>query len=160
MSRQSNEQWHNIRFSMPGIPYRRQAPGFTVGILVTVAAVVGILFWFLLFNREDVDSTKALVVEIVVMLITLALNIYMLCRRGYPSFSQNLAMSYFMNLFFSVVGLYIAGVRLGTQAGDQLEEVWRFLSFLFMAALMSLVPTLIICALMWVIASIFGTPVK
>lgn len=145
----------NIRLGIRGFDQR---PGFAMGALFTILTVLGVLFWILLFNREDVQSTRILVVEILVNVITLGLNLYLICRVGYSGFLRNFGATYVLNLFLSVAGLYIAGVRFSEETGgEQLEAFWRFVLFLLMAALMALMPTLIICGLMWAIMTIFGT---
>lgn len=139
-----------------GIPDQR--PGFVSGILLTVLTVLGIVFWILLFHRDDVQSGRILTVEICVNVITLALNIFMICRVGYNGFLRNYGATFLLNLFLAVAGLYIAGIRLYSGDGvRELEAFWRLVVFLFMSALMALMPTLMICGLMWTIMSIFGT---
>ena len=66
----------NIRLGIRGFDQR---PGFAMGVLFTILTVLGVLFWILLFNREDVQSTRILVVEILVNVITLGLNLYLIC---------------------------------------------------------------------------------
>ncbi len=147
---------NGLEFIRYGVPDQR--PGFVGGVVLTVLTVLGIVFWILLFHREDVQSGRILAVEICVNGITLALNLFLICRVGYNGFLQNYVGTFLMNLFLAVIGLYIAGIRFYQGNGvEELEAFWRFVIFLLLSALMALMPTLIICGLMWIIMSIFGT---
>lgn len=135
-----------------------QRPGFFVGILFALLLVLGILFWYLLFDLGTPDAGKILTVEICVNVLSLLINIIMICKVGYDDFLTNFRASYLLNMLFSVIGLYIAGVQLiENTGGSQLIEFWRFVTFVFIAALMALLPTIVICGVMWLIMSIFGT---
>lgn len=136
-----------------------QSPGFLIGVVFTVMMVLGIIFWCVLFNLQTPEAQKILIVEICAAVICLITNFYLICRRNYDGFLTHTKSMYLLNLACSVVGLYIAGVQLIPNAdGNQLIDLWRFISFVLIAALMALLPTIVISTVMWVIMSIFGTP--
>lgn len=138
-----------------------QSPGFWIGTIFTVLLIVGVLFWFVLFNMDSPEATRILIVEICAAVICLLTNFYLICRRNYDGFLTHFKAMYILNVVCSVAGLYIAGVQLVPNTdGSDLIALWRFISFVFIAALMALVPTIVSSAIMWVIMSIFGTPRK
>lgn len=145
-------------FSRLLYPLFDQRPGFFVGTAFALLAVLGILFWYLLFDLQSQEATKILVVAICVDVITLAVNVFMICRVGYESFLHDFGISYSLNVVLSVIGLYIANVQLiANPDGSQMIAFWRFALFIFVSALMNLMPTILICLLMWIVMSIFGT---
>lgn len=140
------------------LPLWDQRPGFFVGFAFTLLLILGILFWYLLFDMDTPEAGKIVTVEIIVNLITLGLNILMICRVGYESFLHDFGLSYSANVILSVIGLYIAGVQIiANPDGSQMLAFWRFALILFSGALMNLMPTILICTIMWIIMSIFGT---
>jgi len=140
------------------LPLWDQRPGFFVGFAFTLLLVLGILFWYLLFDLATAEAGKIITVEIIVNLITLGLNIFMICRVGYESFLHDFGLSYSVNVILSVIGLYIAGVQfISNPDGNQMIAFWRFALILFSGALMNLMPTILICLIMWIVMSIFGT---
>lgn len=139
-------------------PLFDQRPGFFLGIAFSLMLILGVLFWYLLFELRTPEAGRILAVAICVDVITLAVNIYMICRVGYESFLHDFGISYSLNLILSIIGLYIARVELiANPDGSQMIAVWRFFLFVFISALMNLLPTILICLLMWIIMSIFGT---
>ena len=135
-----------------------QSPGFWVGTIFTILTIVGALFWFILFHMESPDASKILIVAICTAVLCLIVNFLLICRRDYNGFLTHFKAMYILNVLCSVAGLYLARVQLVADNGSDLVAVWRFISFVFIAALMALVPTIITSAIMWVIMSIFGTP--
>lgn len=137
-------------------PVVDQRPGFIVGIVFSVLLLLGVLFWYLLFAMQTPDADSVLKVGIGSNVIALVLSIAIARRVDYDRFSQCFGVSYFLNLLLSVAGLYILDVQiLANSDGSQMIAFWRFTLFLLIAALMNLLPTIVICAVMWIIMSIF-----
>lgn len=145
-------------FSFRPLPLWDQRPGFFLGFVFTLLLVLGVLFWYLLFDMATAEAGRIVTVEIIVNLITLGLNVYMICRVGYESFLHDFGLSYAVNVILSVIGLYLAGVQfIANPDGNQMIAFWRFALILFSGALMNLMPTIVICLIVWIVMSIFGT---
>lgn len=146
----------NSAFPQLPFPLVDQRPGFFTGIVFAVLLVLGVLFWYLLFAMQTPDAEKILKIGIASNVITLVLSILIARRADYERFSQCFGVSYFLNLVLSVVGLYLFQVQLFANSdGSQMIAFWRFVLFVLIAALMNLLPTIVICAVMWIIMSIF-----
>lgn len=139
------------------LPLFDQRPGFVAGIVFALLLVLGILFWYLLFAWQTPDADKILYVGIAANVITLVLTLSFVGRAHYESFTQCFTLSYLINVVLSVVGLYILNVQLiANPDGSQMIAFWRFMLFLFIAALMTLAPTILLCAVLWLFLCIFG----
>lgn len=139
------------------LPLFDQRPGFVAGIVFAVLLVLGILFWYLLFDWQTPDADKILYVGIGANVITLIITLAVLGRAHYDGFTQCFSFSYLINVALSVAGLYILNVQLiANPDGSQMIAFWRFALFVFIAALMTLAPTIAVCAVLWLFLSIFG----
>lgn len=139
------------------MPLFDQRPGFVAGIVFAVLLVLGILFWYLLFDWQTPDADKILYVGIGANVITLIITLAVLGRAHYDTFTQCFSFSYLINVALSVVGLYLLNVQLiANPDGSQMIAFWRFMLFVFIAALMTLAPTILVCAVLWLFLSIFG----
>lgn len=154
--RQSSHDF-NIRLNMPLFDQR---PGLIAGIVLTLFFTGGILVWIYLFSMDNDTARKILIVEAVVNVILMLVNIYCILRVGYDGFLRNLGMTWLLNVVLTIIGFYIGHIHLlAAAANDQsvlLHGFLEFLVFVLLTALMAVVPTLIICLLMWLIMAIFG----
>lgn len=154
--RQSSHDF-NIRLNMPLFDQR---PGLIAGIVLTLFFTGGILVWIYLFSMDNDTARKILIVEAVVNVILMLVNIYCILRVGYDGFLRNLGMTWLLNVVLTIIGFYIGHIHLlAAAANDQsvlLHGFLEFLVFALLTALMAVVPTLIICLLMWLIMAIFG----
>lgn len=139
------------------LPLFDQRPGFVAGIVFALLLVLGVLFWYLLFAWQTPDANKILYVGIGANVITLILTLAFVGRARYETFTQCFTLSYLINVALSVAGLYILNVQLiANPDGSQMIAFWRFALFMFIAALMTLAPTILLCAVLWLFLSIFG----
>lgn len=159
MGRRRNDKKISLDVSGFGsLVFWSQLPGFITGIIFAVLLVLGILFWYLLFELQNPDATKILIVEAVIMVLALAGNLLMISFVGYDGFLRNFSATYVLNIIGAVIGLYIAGVQLIANPGaSQLVAFWHFILFLVISALMALAPTIAICAVMSLIMTLFGS---
>ncbi len=146
----------NLRFAQPRSSYR---PGPLSGIAAFLMFLGGILVWFFLFSLDGWVSRKIFQVELVVNVILLAANVFAICRIGYDGFVRNTSVTLVFNLLLAVIGFYLAGVHILPVPAGGMEWAFKaaeFFVFFVLAILMSMVPTLVICLVMWLIMAVFG----
>ncbi len=119
------------------------------GVFAALFCVGGVVIWFYVLGLDNEISHKIMAVEGVVSLILLALNIFGICRIGYDGFLRNVAATGVIHLVLATAGFYLAGLEL-------MDGAMEFAIFLGIAALMSVLPTLVISAVMWGIMALFG----
>ncbi len=131
-------------------------PFQTVSSLSAVAGVFGALFcvggvviWFYVLGMDSAFSHKIMAVEAVVSLILLGLNIFGICRIGYDGFLRNVAATGSIHLVLATAGFYLTGLELT-------EGAMEFAIFVGIAALLAVLPTLVIAVVVWGIMALFG----
>lgn len=146
----------NLRFVPPRGSYR---PGPLTGIAAFLIFLGGILVWFFLFSLDGWVSRKIFQVELVVNGILLVANVFAICRIGYDGFVRNTSVTMVFNLIFAMIGFYLARVHILPVPAAGMEWMFKaaeFFLFFVLATLMSMVPTLVICLVMWLIMAVFG----
>lgn len=146
----------NVRF---GMITPQQRPGPLSGVAAVLLFLGGVLVWFVLFSLKGELSRQILTIEIVVNVILLAVNIYAICRIGYDGFVKNGLVTWSLNVILAMAGFYLTGLKMlkiSAAGMEWLTDFMEFMVFLLLASLMSLVPTLLICLVMWLVMAVFG----
>ncbi|HIS46828.1 MAG TPA: hypothetical protein IAB46_04545 [Candidatus Scybalocola faecigallinarum] len=140
----------NLNLSSLDSPFRTISNiSAAAGVLATLFCIGGVVIWFYVLGRSGEISHKILVVEIVVSLILLALNIFGICRIGYDGFLKSAAATGVIHVVLTTIGFYLAGLEL-------MDGAMRFAIYLGIAALMAVLPTMVISVIMWGIMALFG----
>lgn len=151
---------HSVDLNLRLVPLRSShRPGPLTGIAAFLAFLGGILVWFFLFSMDGWVSRKIFQVELIVNVILLAANVFAICRIGYDGFVRNTSVTLVFNLVFAMIGFYLAHVHILPVPAGGMEWIFKaaeFFLFFVLAVLMSMVPTLVICLVMWLIMAIFG----
>lgn len=131
-----------------------------MGICMSFMFLCGILVWVYLFSMEGVMGARIRLVALIVNIIILLVNLFMICKIGYDGFAKNFTVSYFFNIVLTVIGFWMFHIHIfPTVAGETTKMLGGFLEFIvffFLSGIMAILPTVIICALMWLIMMLFG----
>ncbi len=119
------------------------------GVFAALFCVGGVVIWFYVLGMDNEMSHKIMAVEAVVSLILLGLNIFGICRIGYDGFLRNAAATGAIHVVLSTAGFYLSGLEL-------MDGAMEFAIFLGIAALMAVLPTMVIAVAMWGIMALFG----
>lgn len=157
MGRKRSDDEH--RFFVRG-PFSGMFSGLLLGIIIGILFLVGVVAWVLLLTLVSGSSqTKILVIQLIVSIILLAANICMICFVGYDGFGKTMWVTWVAGIVLSIIGFYIAGIPMMPLAQGRSGLLKFFLELVFyipVSAALTVIPTLIINILMWLIMNIFG----
>ncbi|HIZ45030.1 MAG TPA: hypothetical protein H9672_10015 [Firmicutes bacterium] len=119
------------------------------GAFAALFCVGGVVIWFYVLGLNNEISHKIMTVEGIVSLILLALNIFGICRIGYDGFLRNVSATGVIHLVLSTVGFYLVGLEI-------MDGAMEFAIFLGIAALMAVLPAMLISVVMWGVMALFG----
>ena len=132
--------------------------GFITGVVCTLVLTGSIFSWIYLLAMGD-GKTSVLIMEAIVNLIILAGNVFLICRIGYNDFGEEFKITYGVEVFFTLIGLYFCNLHLLVPPVKDVALLYGFLEFLVYVAisfLLSVLPSLIISIIIWIVMAIFG----
>lgn len=155
--RKNGDSNHNINL---GMPYFDQRPGLAAGVLITLFCCGGIFAWLYMLSLDSETCSKILGVAITVNILMLVGNVIGILFKGYDTYGQNFLITWILNIVFTVIGFGIRNIGFLTSSGNAADGVlFQFLQLMIsilVAALISVIPTMLICGIMWIIMEIFG----
>lgn len=141
------------------LPIFDQRPGVVFGIILALFFVGGVMAWIYIIFSDDASSKIILITALIVSAILLAINLFTIFRIGYDGFLKNLGSTFLIGMVLTVAGFYIGGLdilKTAEDGGRLLTAFLEFFIYIFLAALMAVVPAVLICFLVWMIMVIFG----
>ena len=141
-------------------PFSGMLSGMMLGIILGILFLIGVVAWVLLLTLVSGPSqTKILIIQLIVSIILRAANICAICFVGYDGFGRTMWLTWVAGIVFSIIGFYIAGIPMMPLAQGKTWLLKFFLELIFyipVAAVLTVIPALIINVLMWLIMNIFG----
>lgn len=134
--------------------------GIGTVIFIAVLFVAGIFAWMYLFSAGSGLSTKALMVEAVVYGLIFALSMIGIFVTGYEDDTMKyIGHCYRGGILLTIVGFYITGLPV-LAAPDKLQGQYiyyglQLLIYVFLAAVLAMVPVLIITGIRHIILDVF-----
>ncbi|HIT05552.1 MAG TPA: hypothetical protein IAB53_02760 [Candidatus Scybalocola faecipullorum] len=141
------------------LPIFDQRPGVVFGIILALFFVGGVMAWIYIIFSDDASSKIILITALIVSAILLAINLFTIFRIGYDGFLKNLGSTFLIGMVLTVAGFYIGGLdilKTAEDGGRLLTAFLEFFIYIFLAALMAVVPAVLICFIVWMIMVIFG----
>ena len=141
------------------LPIFDQRPGVVFGIILALFFVGGVMAWIYIIFSDDASSKIILITALIVSAILLAINLFTIFRIGYDGFLKNFGSTFFIGMVLTVAGFYIGGLdilKTAEDGGRLLTAFLEFFIYIFLAALMAVVPAVLICFIVWMIMVIFG----
>ena len=141
------------------LPIFDQRPGVVFGIILALFFVGGVMAWIYIIFSDDASSKIILITALIVSAILLAINLFTIFRIGYDGFLKNLGSTFLIGMVLTVAGFYIGGLdilKTAEDGGRLLTAFLEFFIYIFLAALMAVVPAVLICFIVWMILVIFG----
>lgn len=141
------------------LPIFDQRPGVVFGIILALFFVGGVMAWIYIIFSDDAASKIILITALIVSAILLAINLFTIFRIGYDGFLKNLGSTFLIGMVLTIAGFYIGGLdilKTAEDGGRLLTAFLEFFIYIFLAALMIIVPAVLICFLVWMIMVIFG----
>lgn len=154
MKRNSRGSDWKINLQIPGLD---QKMGFALGIFAALFFLGGIFVWVFIFAATGTETVLNL--EIVINIIVFLINLFAICRIGYDGFLKNLKVTYGGEIYLTVIGFYLGDIHfLKIPAGgtDLLYRFLEFLAFIIFSVFAAILPSVIICLIMWLVMSVFG----
>ena len=141
------------------LPIFDQRPGVVFGIILALFFVGGVMAWIYIIFSDDASSKIILITALIVSAILLAINLFTIFRIGYDGLLKNLGSTFLIGMVLTVAGFYIGGLdilKTAEDGGRLLTAFLEFFIYIFLAALMAVVPAVLICFIVWMIMVIFG----
>lgn len=136
------------------LPIFDQRPGVVFGIILALFFVGGVMAWIYIIFSDDASSKIILITALIVSAILLAINLFTIFRIGYDGFLKNLGSTFLIGMVLTVAGFYIGGLdilKTAEDGGRLLTAFLEFFIYIFLAALMAVVPAVLICFIVWMI---------
>ena len=141
------------------LPIFDQRPGVVFGIILALFFVGGVMAWIYIIFSDDASSKIILITALIVSAILLAINLFTIFRIGYDGFLKNLGSTFLIGMVLTVAGFYIGGLdilKTAEDGGRLLTAFLEFFIYIFLAALMAVVPAVLIFFILGMIMVIFG----